>query len=51
MLEEKFPCNYCGSCPLWLAFDAEEIKTYDKLLEMCVRQKCKLVDKIIDEDK
>ena len=46
---ERYPCNHCGECPVWLAaFDTEEVKTYDKLLKACVERKCELVGKVVE---
>lgn len=48
---ERYPCNHCGECPIWLAaFDAEEVKTYDKLIEVCIERKCELFGKVVKED-
>ena len=41
-----YPCNYCSSCPVWLAaFYDEYIDSYDKLAAECERQECPLVHK------
>ena len=47
---ERYPCNHCGECPVWLAaYDTEEVKTYDKLLKVCIERNCDLVGKIVEE--
>lgn len=47
----RYPCNHCGECPVWLAADdAEEVKTYDKLLKVCIEQNCELVGKVVEEE-
>ena len=46
---ERYPCNHCGECPVWLtAFDAKEVATYDKLLKACIERKCELVGKVVE---
>lgn len=48
---ERYPCNHCGECPVWLAaFDAKEVKTYDKVLKACARRNCELVGKVVEEE-
>ena len=48
---ERYPCNHCGECPVWLAaYDAEEVKTYDELLKVCVERNCELVGKVVKEE-
>ena len=46
MNEDKwyYPCNYCGSCPIWLAaFDHPDLQTYEDVIEACDEKGCPLV--------
>lgn len=47
-----YPCNYCGSCPIWLAaFDHPDLKTYEDVIAECEAESCPLVgQKVIKED-
>lgn len=41
---ERYPCQHCGSCPVWLAAgDTDEINTYHELLEACFKKGCNIV--------
>ena len=46
MNEDKwyYPCNYCGSCPIWLAaFDHPDLQNYEDVIEACEAEGCPLV--------
>lgn len=47
-----YPCQYCGSCPIWLAaFDHPDLKTYEDVIAACEAESCSLVDQeVIKED-
>lgn len=46
-----YPCNYCGSCPIWLAaFDAPELQTYEDIVKACINEDCVLVGQEVKED-
>ena len=39
-----YPCQYCGSCPVWLAaFDHPDFQTYEDVFEACDDRGCPLV--------
>ena len=39
-----YPCNYCGSCPIWLAaFDHPDLQTHEDVIEACDEKGCPLV--------
>ena len=39
-----YPCQYCGSCPVWLAaFDHPDLQTYEDVFEACDDRGCPLV--------
>lgn len=40
----KYPCDWCGSCSIWLAaFEVEELDTYEKLVATCKQYECPIV--------
>lgn len=43
----KYPCNYCGSCPIWLAaFEKDSgLETLERIIGACAKHKCPLVGK------
>ena len=43
--KDTYPCNYCGSCPIWLAaFEPDTgLDTLEKVIIECVRRDCDLV--------
>ena len=39
-----YPCQYCGSCPIWLAaYDHPDLQTYEDVFEACDSEGCPLV--------
>lgn len=50
--KDTYPCNYCGSCSLWLAaFEPDStVETLEDLVIQCVRRGCDLVGKKVEED-
>ena len=49
----KYPCNYCGSCPIWLAaFEPGAGLDIDELvINACRKHKCPLLGKeVLTED-
>lgn len=39
-----YPCNNCGSCPIWLAaYDIPELDTHEKVVQACHDKNCSLV--------
>lgn len=49
---EKYPCNYCGSCSVWLAAFEEGtgLDTLDAVKAQCRKMKCALVDKEVQPE-
>ena len=50
---ETYPCNWCGSCPIWLAAYEEGtgLDTEEKVVEACKKYyNCELVGKEVEED-
>lgn len=49
---DTYPCNYCGSCPLWLAaFEPDSsVETWEQLIIECVRRGCDIVGKKVEND-
>ena len=49
---DTYPCNYCGSCPVWLAaFEPnQDIETWEQLIIECVRRDCRIVGKKVEND-
>ena len=47
-----YPCNYCGSCSLWLAaFEPNQgLETLEQLIVECVKRGCDLVGKKVEND-
>lgn len=46
-----YPCNWCGSCPIWLAaFEIPELDTEDKLIRACRDRGCSLYEMEVDEE-
>lgn len=46
-----YPCNYCGSCPIWLAaFEIPELDTEDKLIRACRDRGCSLCEMEVGEE-
>ena len=47
-----YPCNYCGSCPLWpAAFEPDQgLETLEQLIVECIRRGCNLVGKKVEND-
>ena len=43
----KYPCNYCGSCGIWLAaFEpGTDLDTKERVIGACAKRKCPLVGK------
>ena len=43
----EYPCNYCGSCSIWLAAFEEGtgLDSAEKVIEACHKRKCALVGK------
>ena len=48
----KYPCNYCGSCGIWLAaFEKETgLETKEQVIKACMKRKCPLVEKEVIPD-
>lgn len=45
-IKRYYPCDYCGSCPIWLAaFDHSDLKTYEDIIKACKAEDCQLVGK------
>lgn len=51
--KDTYPCNYCGSCPIWLAaFEPDtNLDTLEKVIIECVRRDCHLVGKKVENAK
>lgn len=47
-----YPCNYCGSCPIWLAaFEPDTgLNTIEDVIEECDARGCPLVGQKVTED-
>ena len=54
ILESKdtYPCNWCGSCPIWLAaFEPNSgVETFEQLVIQCVKRGCNLVGKKVENN-
>lgn len=50
--KDTYPCNYCGSCPIWLAaFEPNQgIETWEDLIVQCVKRGCDLIGKKVEND-
>ena len=49
----RYPCQYCGSCPIWLAaFEPDTgLDTIEKVIESCLSYyRCPLVGQEVEED-
>jgi len=48
--KDTYPCNYCGSCPIWLAaFEPNSgLDTLEKVIIECVRRDCHLVGRKVE---
>ena len=49
----KYPCQWCGSCPVWLAAYEEGtgLDTPEQVIAACKKYyNCKLVGKEVEED-
>lgn len=49
---DTYPCNYCGSCPVWLAaFEHDTgLDTLEQVIIECVKRGCDLVGKKVEQD-
>lgn len=49
---DTYPCNYCGSCPVWLAVfePGQGVETLEQLIVECVKRGCDLVGKKAEND-
>ncbi len=46
-----YPCNYCGSCPVWLAaYEAPGLETSGDVIEACKARKCPLVNQPVHKE-
>lgn len=46
-----YPCNYCGSCPVWLAaYEAPGLETSGDVIEACKARKCPLVNQPVSKE-
>lgn len=47
-----YPCNYCGSCSLWLAAyePGSGLDTHEQLIEACKRRGCNLVNTAVPKE-
>ena len=46
-----YPCDWCGSCPIWLAaFEIPELDTEDKLIRACRDRGCSLCETEVEND-
>ena len=53
MAKQIYPCQYCGSCPIWLAAYEEGtgLATKEDIIAACKKYyNCLLVGKEIEED-
>ena len=50
--KNTYPCNYCGSCPVWLAAYEPNtgLDTLEKVIIECARRDCHLVGKKVEND-
>lgn len=48
----KYPCDYCGSCGIWLAaFEkGTDLETRERVIGACTKRKCPLVGKEVIPD-
>lgn len=49
---KTYPCNWCGSCPIWLAaFELDTgLDTLEKVIVECTKRGCNLVGKKVEND-
>ena len=48
----KYPCNYCGECPIWLAaFEpGTGLDTIEKVIDQCLSyRRCELVGQEVED--